>query len=73
MSHVVYTFKVRRNGVVQIFGLNGHFFVSRKIFILRRHNYQRRATNFDLYPALMVVAHGVIFRVPHLLCHDTPV
>ena len=49
------------------------FFVLLKNFwrIKRCHQYLWRASNFDLYSALMVIRQWRFFNVPHLLWHGT--
>ena len=40
-------------------------------FIWRRHHYRWRASNFDLYMALMAIEQWGFFSVPHILWHGT--
>ena len=42
-------------------------------FIWRRHHYRRRAANFDLCSAFMVIEQWGFFSVPHLLWHGASV
>ena len=48
------------------------FIVPRANFslFLRRHHFQWRAANFDLYSTLMAIEQCGFFNVPHLLWHE---